>query len=88
MERGAVSYTMYLCYIRNFTYIALMSAFITFVISTGFSIGTNFWLSAWSESGLNTSVSRGGVINIFQTTKNGVGRFYAKPVALPFGFFF
>ena len=53
MERGSVSYTVYLYYVQNAGWFILLLGAIFAVISTGLSIGTNFWLSAWSEAGLS-----------------------------------
>ena len=57
LERGSVSYTVYLHYVRNFGVLLLLVGFLFSGLFTGFSIATNFWLSAWSESGLKNSVS-------------------------------
>ncbi|XP_022081211.1 ATP-binding cassette sub-family C member 9-like [Acanthaster planci] len=55
IERGSVSYVVYMYYIRNFGVLFLLLAALFATLYTGFSIGTNFWLSAWSESGLKNS---------------------------------
>ena len=50
---GSVSWRVYLAYIKAlgvwiFTLIMFLS-----VLQNGLSVGTNFWLSAWSEAGAN-----------------------------------
>ncbi|XP_071784198.1 ATP-binding cassette sub-family C member 9-like isoform X1 [Asterias amurensis] len=52
MERGSVSYTVYMYYAVNAGWFLLLLSFIMAIINTGLSIGNNFWLSAWSEAGL------------------------------------
>ncbi|XP_038067008.1 ATP-binding cassette sub-family C member 9-like [Patiria miniata] len=55
IERGSVSYRMYIHYAKNFGVLALILAFTFAGLYTGFAIATNFQLSAWSESGLGNS---------------------------------
>ncbi|XP_033648066.1 ATP-binding cassette sub-family C member 9-like [Asterias rubens] len=52
MERGSVSYSVYLYYAINAGWLTFILGVILAAVNSGFLIGTNFWLSAWSEAGL------------------------------------
>ncbi|XP_071784145.1 ATP-binding cassette sub-family C member 9-like isoform X2 [Asterias amurensis] len=52
IERGSVSYSVYLYYFMNAGYFTILLSIILAVVNTGFFVGTNFWLSAWTEAGL------------------------------------
>ena len=58
MERGSVSFGVYLYYARNFGFGALLIATILSVFYAGLNIGANFWLSDWAESGRGNDVSK------------------------------
>lgn len=53
MERGSVSYRVYMYYLRAITFpVAFIVTF--FILSqSGIRIGTNFWLSNWSNANAN-----------------------------------
>ncbi|XP_071961483.1 ATP-binding cassette sub-family C member 9-like [Antedon mediterranea] len=53
--RGSVSYTMYLYYINAMGKLLSVLVIISCISVTGMMVGTNFWLSEWSESGLDVS---------------------------------
>ena len=66
MERGSVSYTVYMYYAVNAGWFLLLLSFIMSIINTGLSIGNNFWLSAWSEAGLGLNeVCFSSLIHVF-----------------------
>ncbi|XP_022081586.1 ATP-binding cassette sub-family C member 9-like [Acanthaster planci] len=52
MERGSVSYVVYLYYARNVGWLLVALLAFWALVDAGLGIGTNFWLSAWSEAGL------------------------------------
>ncbi|XP_033647324.1 ATP-binding cassette sub-family C member 9-like [Asterias rubens] len=52
IERGSVSYSVYMYYAGNVGWCMLLLVLIMAVLDTSLSIGTSFWLSAWSEAGL------------------------------------
>ena len=54
MERGSVSYKAYAFYCRAMTWIMSVSFIAGYVANAGFTVGTNFWLSMWSEAGIST----------------------------------
>ena len=51
MERGAVSYRVYLYYLRALGWPAI-PLIALYLLQPVFSVSTNFWLSAWSEAGV------------------------------------
>ncbi|XP_071504808.1 ATP-binding cassette sub-family C member 9-like [Diadema antillarum] len=53
MERGSVSYKVYLYYLSAITYPIVFIVLFFILSQSGLRIVTNFWLSAWSESNLN-----------------------------------
>ena len=56
MERGSVSLQVYDYYFKSMGYwLALVVALAT-VVQTCMTVGTNFWLTAWSEAGINVGV--------------------------------
>ena len=56
IERGSVSYSVYMYYAGNVGWCMLLLVLIMAVLDTSLSIGTSFWLSAWSEAGLGNEV--------------------------------
>ena len=57
MERGSVSYKVYLYYLEAITYPVACIVFFFILCQSAIRIGTNFWLSAWSESNLNSTTN-------------------------------
>ncbi|XP_038069146.1 ATP-binding cassette sub-family C member 9-like isoform X2 [Patiria miniata] len=53
MERGSVSFKVYGYYFRNVGILLSLVTFCSVLLLSGLQIGTNFWLSAWSEAGLS-----------------------------------
>ncbi|XP_030828553.1 ATP-binding cassette sub-family C member 9 isoform X2 [Strongylocentrotus purpuratus] len=60
MERGSVSYRVYMYYLRAITFpVAFIVTF--FILSqSGIRIGTNFWLSNWSNANANLAPNATG----------------------------
>ncbi|XP_072179239.1 ATP-binding cassette sub-family C member 9-like [Diadema setosum] len=54
-DRGSVSYQIYLYYFRAVGYVMTAFILVTVVIRAAAQIGTNFWLSSWSEYDLNVT---------------------------------
>ncbi len=65
MERGSVSYSVYLYYIMNAGWFTILLSIILAVVNTGFFVGTNFWLSAWTEAGLKNQTDITSAFNEF-----------------------
>ncbi|XP_022081543.1 ATP-binding cassette sub-family C member 9-like [Acanthaster planci] len=52
MERGSVSAKIYIYYFKNMGALLTLLTLLTVLGLSGLQIGTNFWLSDWSEAGL------------------------------------
>nr|XP_054751164.1 ATP-binding cassette sub-family C member 9-like [Lytechinus pictus]XP_054751165.1 ATP-binding cassette sub-family C member 9-like [Lytechinus pictus] len=57
MERGSVSYRVYLYYLGAITYPVVLIVTFFILSQSGIRIGTNFWLSKWSESNLDPNAT-------------------------------
>ncbi|XP_038066901.1 ATP-binding cassette sub-family C member 9-like [Patiria miniata] len=57
MERGSVSYTVYLYYANNCGWLLIFLLGLWAFADAGVGIGTNFWLSDWSEAGLGNETN-------------------------------
>ena len=70
IERGSVSYSVYLYYFMNAGYFTILFSIILAVVNTGFFVGTNFWLSAWTEAGLQNHVSGTSTQNDYASARS------------------
>ncbi|KAG8191790.1 hypothetical protein JTE90_026825 [Oedothorax gibbosus] len=57
MEVGSVQYSVYVDYIRSYGYWNFFWTFLGFVLSNVFSVGSNLWLSDWSNDSLKPNSS-------------------------------
>ena len=53
MEKGSVSYKVYLFYFHAMTWFMSISSIFGYIAHGAFTAGTNFWLSSWSEAGIS-----------------------------------
>ena len=57
MERGSISMGVYTYYFQNVGWLLSLVTLLSVLVLSGVNIGNNFWLSAWSEAGLNNEVN-------------------------------
>ncbi|XP_033647299.1 ATP-binding cassette sub-family C member 9-like [Asterias rubens] len=57
MEKGSVSYKVYLFYFHAMTWFMSISSIFGYIAHGAFTAGTNFWLSSWSEAGISADNS-------------------------------
>ena len=57
MERGSVSYKVYMYYLKALGF-PCIPMIVFYILHPAFTVATNFWLSSWSESGLDPNVSK------------------------------
>ena len=57
---GSVSWRVYLVYIRHLGFGVFFFQLLLLMGRNGLGIGTNYWLSAWSEHGNNVTKSANG----------------------------
>ena len=60
MERGSVSYKVYLFYAKSMGYLVLGTLALFVIFDMFFSISTTFWVAEWSETGLHNEVRSSG----------------------------
>ncbi|XP_033647740.1 ATP-binding cassette sub-family C member 9-like [Asterias rubens] len=58
MERGSISMGVYTYYFQNVGWLLSLVTLLSVLVLSGVNIGNNFWLSAWSEAGLNNESMR------------------------------
>ena len=53
MEQGSVSYGVYTFYWRAMNWAVFIGFLMGYLVFSGFSVGTNFWLSTWSGAAIS-----------------------------------
>ena len=71
MERGSVSYQVYMFFARNMSWSVAAAIVASFVLQIILQIGATFWISIWSEAGLQNEVRiLKPFIFVFNSVKN------------------